>query len=199
MLKCFKKIVLGKRVVGRHILRNFLIYNLNKNFIKRYLKLQKKKILEVKRKYKVNQIWIWHFHFDWYREEVWLRIFEAYIYRYRLFKTKLWWIVADLHLWTAKYQIDELNDIISLIKKKEKVIFLGDVTEHTKSLFNYTLAEKYLLNLIIDGVERWNVIYIRWNHDSCIFKKWRQEYIIIDDILLMHWDIFLADPRKPNC
>jgi hypothetical protein len=57
MIKWIKNKGFQKRY-GRFYLKNLLIYNLNKKFIKLYLKNLSFKIEALKERYKVKQIWI---------------------------------------------------------------------------------------------------------------------------------------------
>jgi hypothetical protein len=192
-------------VTKTYILRNNFLYKnkavflLNKAFIKLFLKIRKKIILSYKNKFKVNQIWIWHFHFEHELKDLWLKIFEAFIFRQKIYKTKIWYVVTDIHLGVWKYKKFHFNKLIQLIKNWEPLYILWDLTERKIDLNKLNKYEKNFLEILLTWIKRWNVFYIRWNHDNCALKNYRREYMIVDDILLIHGDFLLKDPNKPNC
>lgn len=182
----------------RYMNRSVFWVFLNTIFARIIIFLRKRTIKKYKKKYNVKEIWMWHFHIDYLDINLWIKLFEAFVYKYKIYKTKIWYVVADLHLWMWKYKKRELKQIINLLKTSEKIYILWDLTEWIVPIWNFNKIEKKLLKLIKKGINNKNVFYIRWNHDNCYLSKYWNNFIILDDILLIHWD-FLTNSFRPFC
>lgn len=97
-----------------------------------------------------------------------------------------------------KYKKWELKPLINLIKSNKKIFILGDFTEWLVSIKKFSNYEIKVLKYVLKWIKNGNVFYIRWNHDNCALKKYWKEYMIVDNILLIHWD-FLTNSFRPLC
>ena len=178
--------------------RSNLWFFWNTVFAKIVLLIRKNKIRKYKKKYNVKEIWMGHFHIEHKDKQLWIRLFEAFTYKYKITKTKIGYVICDVHLGMWKYKKWELKPLINLIKAWKKIFILGDFTEWLVSIKKYNTYEKKVLNYIVKWIQNWNVFYIRWNHDNCALKKYWKNYMIVDNILLIHWD-FLTHSFRPFC
>jgi len=178
--------------------RSNLGFFLNATFAKMILFIRKSKIKKYLKKYNVKEIRMGHFHIEYEDKKIWIKLFEAFTYKYKITKTKIWYIICDVHLGIWKYKKWELKPLINLIKAWKKIFILWDLTEWLVSIKKYSTYEKKVLNMIIKWIQEGNIFYIRWNHDNCALKKYWRNYMVVDNILLIHWD-FLTNSFRPFC
>ena len=126
----------------RFINKSNLWFFWNTFFAKTLLFIRRYKIKKYLKQYNVKEIWMWHFHIEHEDKKLWITLFEAFTYKYKIKKTKIGYIICDVHLGMWKYKRWELKTLIHLIKTWKKIFILWDLTEWLVDIKKYNNYEK---------------------------------------------------------